>query len=198
MLCFLAALSLISVTYAGDIPIQDCGEFSLHPLIFIIILSNRFKTTNRLQRFDWENHLWRLWRVPLCCSPRLLSHWQGEAHDVTIMVAISVMTKTLLSCTWPPRWPPTRWRAPSPEWSSGGSSCPSTAAPRMPANTCQKVQSLFSVYSIFAEKYSNSLTLHNISQLYLGNQILQILLPGNFTTAQKKKSSIVYRLTLLF
>ena len=38
MLCFLAALSLISVIYAGDIPIQDCGEFSLHPLIFIIIL----------------------------------------------------------------------------------------------------------------------------------------------------------------
>jgi len=26
MLCFLAALSLISVIYAGDIPIQDCGS----------------------------------------------------------------------------------------------------------------------------------------------------------------------------
>ena len=95
------------------------------------------------------------------------------------MVAISVIiTKTLLSCTWPPRWPPTRWRAPSPEWLLGALSCPSMAAPRMPANTCQKVRSLF--FCLYHIRCCGNIQISPIYKVFLssllGNQKLQIVL----------------------
>ena len=105
------------------------------------------------------------------------------------MVNFSVITKTLLSCTWPPRWPPTRWPAPSPEWSSGGSSCPSTAAPRMPANTCQKVQSLF--FCLYHIRWYGNIQISSICKVFLisllGNHNYRLFCQA---AAPKKRSSI--------
>ena len=105
------------------------------------------------------------------------------------MVNFSVITKTLLSCTWPPLWPPTRWPAPSPEWSSGGSSCPSTAAPRMPANTCQKVQALF--FCLYHIRWYGNIQISSIYKVFLssllGNHNYRLFCQA---AAPKKRSSI--------